>query len=177
LSSDTISFYKRVSSEDNWDFLKFFIDNNLMGEWSGKVPWSREAYYINVGNHNLKWTYVKDSSVDSCEDATYIDFIALPTIEMPLNIVASESALQYIAAYPNPCTDMLYININAQKQGNYSLQLNNQLGQSMNISAKGELTAGSNYVSLNTSSLPSGIYYLQVKTEKSVQTIKITVIR
>lgn len=177
LSSDTISFYKRVSSEDNWDFLKFFIDNNLMGEWSGKVPWSREAYYINVGNHNLKWTYVKDSSVDSCEDATYIDFIALPTIEMPLNIVASKSALQYIAAYPNPCTDMLYININAQKQGNYSLQLNNQLGQSMNISAKGELTAGSNYVSLNTSSLPSGIYYLQVKTEKSVQTIKITVIR
>jgi len=177
LSPDTLSFYKKVSSENTYDFLQFYVDNNKLDEWSGEVSWSRSAYYLSAGNHNLKWTYIKDYSVSSGEDAGFIDFIIFPPIYQPLNIPNHESLISSIMAYPNPCTDMLYINMNAREQGNYSLQLNNQLGQTMNISAKGNLTVGSNSVSLNTSSLPSGIYYLQVKTDQSLQTIKIIVIK
>ena len=185
LAADTFSFYKRVSCEDSpysgsgywYDYLKFEIDGTKKGQWDGDIAWSREAYFLTVGNHTLKWTYYKDQSASEGDDAAYIDYLIFPPIYQPLNNQEQELLVRSIVAYPNPCTDMLYININAQKQGNYSLQLNNQLGQSMNISAKGELTAGSNFVRLNTSSLPSGIYYLQLVTDKSIQTLKISVVK
>lgn len=177
ISPDTLSFYKKVSSESSYDFLQFYVDNNKLDEWSGEVNWSRSAYYLTAGTHNLKWTYVKDYSVSSGLDAGFIDFILFPPIYQPLNVSNEESLIRNIMAYPNPCTDMLYVNINTQKQGVYELRLSNQLGQSTNILFKGELITGNNVLSINTSSLPSGIYYLQIKTEQSVQTVKISVIR
>ncbi len=177
LSPDTLSFYKKVSSEETYDFLQFFVDNTKRDEWSGEVAWSRSAYYLTAGNHTLKWTYIKDYSISSGNDAGYLDYILFPPIYQPLTVQNQENNIGSIIAYPNPCSDVLYLNINAQKQGQYRIELSNQLGQSMNIWAKGELTAGSNYISLNTSSLQSGVYYLQVKTDKSVQTLKITIIK
>lgn len=177
LSPDSLSFYKKVSSESSYDFLQFYVDNNKLDEWSGEVNWSRSAYYLTAGTHNLKWTYVKDYSVSSGLDAGFIDFILFPPIYQQLNVPIQASLIRNIMAYPNPCTDMLYVNINSQKQGMYDLRLCNQLGQSTNISFKGELITGNNILSINTSSLCSGIYYLQVKTEQSVQTVKISVIR
>lgn len=185
LSPDTFSFYKKVSCEDSpysnsgywYDYLKFEIDGTKKGQWDGEIPWSREAYYLTAGNHTLKWTFLKDQSADSGDDASYIDFLIFPPIYQPLNISDNESLITSILAYPNPCTDMLYININAVKQGNYSVKLNNQLGQSMNIMTNGELAVGKNYISLNTSLLPSGIYYLQLATDNSIQTLKISVVK
>lgn len=185
VSPDTLSFYKRVSCEDSpysnndywYDYLKFEIDGIKKGQWDGEIDWSREAYYLTTGTHTLKWTYVKDYSESAGDDAAFIDYVIFPPINQTSNIVNSESLIKSIIAYPNPCTDILYVIINAQKKAYYSLHFINQLGQKMNISTKGTLTAGSNFVLLNTSTLSSGIYYLQVKTDNSVQLIKITIIR
>ncbi|MBK7029003.1 MAG: hypothetical protein IPH45_07255 [Bacteroidales bacterium] len=38
LSASEISFYRKVSSEVNYDFLYFYIDGAEMGKWSGDVP-------------------------------------------------------------------------------------------------------------------------------------------
>ena len=185
LSPDTFSFYKKVSCEDSpysnsgywYDYLKFEIDGTENGQWDGEIPWSRESYYLTAGNHTLKWTFAKDQSVGSGEDAAFIDFLIFPPIYQPLTLPNNESFITGILAYPNPCTEMIYINMIAQEQGNYSLQFYNQLGQRVNISAKGRLTTGSNYLRINTSALSSGIYYLQLETNKSVQTLKISVVK
>lgn len=77
-SSDTISFYYKVSSEANYDKLHFYIDNVEKGTWSGTAGWTRTSYPVAEGNHTYKWTYTKDGSVNSGSDCGWIDYISLP---------------------------------------------------------------------------------------------------
>ncbi len=89
LSAGELSFYKKVSSEGNWDYLRFFVDNTEMGSWSGEIPWSQETYQITAGNHTFKWEYDKDSSYSSGSDCGWIDYIIFPPIEIePIGIVS-----------------------------------------------------------------------------------------
>lgn len=73
----TISFHKKVSSEPNYDFLQFFIDDTLLGSWSGEVQWSREEFSVTSGRHSFKWRYYKDYSVDGNADCAYLDKIVI----------------------------------------------------------------------------------------------------
>ncbi|KIG13125.1 Microbial collagenase, secreted [Enhygromyxa salina] len=69
-----VSFWYRVSSENNFDYLRFYIDNVQQGNgWSGVVGWTKAVYPIGAGNHTFRWTYSKDGSVNSNEDKVYID--------------------------------------------------------------------------------------------------------
>lgn len=77
-ADDSVSFYRKVSSEAGWDFLQFFIDNSIMGQWSGEQDWTRVAYPLAAGTHTLKWVYMKDMSVSDGSDCAWIDDIVLP---------------------------------------------------------------------------------------------------
>ncbi len=76
-TNDTISFYKRVSSESNYDYLKFYIDT-LVTKWSGEIPWSYEEFPVGAGSHTFKWIYSKDPSVNKGYDKAWIDFVVFP---------------------------------------------------------------------------------------------------
>ncbi|MCK4653726.1 MAG: hypothetical protein KAU01_04715 [Candidatus Cloacimonetes bacterium] len=80
LSAGELSFYKKVSSESGWDFLRFYVDNNEMGSWSGNVNWSQETYQITAGEHTFKWEYDKDTAVSTGSDCGWIDYIVFPPI-------------------------------------------------------------------------------------------------
>jgi len=73
-----ITFYRRVSSESGYDFLKFYIDTNEMGSWSGNQPWMQMTYPVSAGQHTFKWTYSKDSSTISGYDCAWIDDVVFP---------------------------------------------------------------------------------------------------
>jgi len=77
-SDDTVSFYAMVSSEDNYDFFKFYIDGNSMVSLSGSESWQRFAIPVSEGTHTFKWEYTKDGSVSSGDDLARIDYIVLP---------------------------------------------------------------------------------------------------
>ncbi|MCK4288742.1 MAG: T9SS type A sorting domain-containing protein, partial [Bacteroidales bacterium] len=80
-SDDSISFIRKVSSELSYDFLEFYIDNNLKDRWSGTSEgWKREAFPVEEGNHTFKWKYVKDAYVTSGADCAWLDYIILPPI-------------------------------------------------------------------------------------------------
>jgi len=79
-SAGTISFYRKVSSESGWDYLKFFIDGTLQEQWSGTVAWSEVSYPVTVGERTFKWQYYKDSSVSSGSDCAWIDYIIFPSM-------------------------------------------------------------------------------------------------
>jgi cysteine-rich repeat protein len=69
-----VSFWYRVSSESNYDYLRFYVDNVQQGQgWSGTVAWAQASYPIGAGNHTFRWTYSKDGSVNSNEDKVFID--------------------------------------------------------------------------------------------------------
>lgn len=80
---DQISFFYKVSSESGYDKLKFSIDGNELGSWSGEVAWAEAVYAVSAGNHIFKWEYNKDGSVDSGSDCAWVDYIILPPMLMP----------------------------------------------------------------------------------------------
>jgi len=48
----TLSFYWKVSSEKNYDFLMFNIDEmNYSSQMSGEVDWHKVTYEIPSGSH------------------------------------------------------------------------------------------------------------------------------
>lgn len=79
---DTLSFYRKVSSELNYDFLSFYIDNLRVSQWSGEKDWKRIAYIIPAGKHTLAWKYEKDNGTSAGFDAAWIDFIEFPVQQL-----------------------------------------------------------------------------------------------
>jgi hypothetical protein len=77
-TADSISFFLKVSSENNYDFLRFFINGTQMGQWSGTVPWTRVAYPVTAGQKTFEWRYIKDGSVSAGSDCAWIDYIVFP---------------------------------------------------------------------------------------------------
>ncbi len=82
LMDGTVSFYKKVSCEDdsanNYDFMFFAIDGEEMGRWDGEVAWSLSAYAVDAGIHTFTWTYSKDVYMDDGSDCAWIDNISFP---------------------------------------------------------------------------------------------------
>ena len=78
LQTDSVVFDFRVSSEKNYDYLKFFVDNILVAQWSGEVGWDRYAHILEPGSRLLEWRYQKDSNTIKGEDAAWIDNVVFP---------------------------------------------------------------------------------------------------
>jgi len=76
----TLTFWKKVSSEQNYDFLKFYINGILKNSWSGTSDtWSQLTYAVSAGQNIFKWEYTKDNMVSSGSDCAWIDDIVFPT--------------------------------------------------------------------------------------------------
>lgn len=74
----TVTFGYKVSSESGWDYLRFYVDDAMIGEWSGEIDWSGYSYQIEQGQHTLKWRYEKDESVSEGDDLAWIDNVVIP---------------------------------------------------------------------------------------------------
>jgi hypothetical protein len=81
LVDDSISFFRKVSSQENYDLLRFYVDENEVDSWSGEKDWERVSYFIPAGDHNFKWVYTKDGTVNNGEDCGWIDFIVFPQLQ------------------------------------------------------------------------------------------------
>jgi hypothetical protein len=77
-ADDSISFYRKVSSELSYDFLNFSIDGMKVGQWSGEKDWKRVSFPVPAGVHTLQWDYAKDLGLSIGYDAAWIDFIEFP---------------------------------------------------------------------------------------------------
>jgi hypothetical protein len=86
-TSGTISFYYKVSSEATYDYLRFYVDSNLQGQWSGEVGWTQASYNISAGAHTLKWGYYKDRNTVHGSDCGWIDFIIFPPLSPTISII------------------------------------------------------------------------------------------
>ncbi|HOE91103.1 MAG TPA: C25 family cysteine peptidase [Candidatus Cloacimonadota bacterium] len=97
-TAGTVKFAYKVSSEENNDLLKFYVDGILKGQWSGNVPWAEAEFAVNAGVHIYKWEYVKDSSLSAGSDCAWIDYIIFPNgfdFSAPLAYVDTENAVDF----------------------------------------------------------------------------------
>ena len=72
-----LSFWRKVSSEFDYDFLYFYVDGVVRGSWSGEQDWEQFTYPVMAGSHTFTWTYEKDDVVSEGVDAAWIDDVAL----------------------------------------------------------------------------------------------------
>jgi len=68
-----VTFYWKVSSEADYDFLRFYIDDVEQANISGEVDWHQMSFNISAGNHTLKWSYAKDEYVKAGSDCGWLD--------------------------------------------------------------------------------------------------------
>ena len=70
-----LSFRWKVSSEEDYDFLEFFVDGERQDAVSGDVDWREVSFDIGSGEHNVRWSYTKDESESAGSDTGYIDAV------------------------------------------------------------------------------------------------------
>ena len=70
-----MSFYSKISSENPWDMGHFYLDGVKKMECAGEEGWTEHQFDITVGEHVLRWDYVKDASTDVGDDCFYVDCI------------------------------------------------------------------------------------------------------
>jgi hypothetical protein len=100
LSSDTLSFYRKVSSESGYDFLRFYVDGIKLGEWSGNVDWGRVSCFVQSGQHRFSWTYETDESTLYAQNTGWVDYIVFPPFsESPVGPLA----INLLAVPPAVC--------------------------------------------------------------------------
>ncbi|HRX76983.1 MAG TPA: T9SS type A sorting domain-containing protein, partial [Candidatus Cloacimonadota bacterium] len=74
-----VSFWKKMSSEANRDFMKFYINNQLKGSWSGiDEIWTQVSYMVAAGTNTYRWEYMKDSSTSAGSDCVWVDEVVFP---------------------------------------------------------------------------------------------------
>ncbi len=73
---DLITFYYKVSSEENFDFFHFYIDGSWRIEHGGDSGgWIYRTFPVYNGLTTFKWSYDKDSSGYDGDDCAWIDNI------------------------------------------------------------------------------------------------------
>jgi hypothetical protein len=73
----SVKFYWKVSSEANYDYLKFYIDGVEQAQIAGNVNWTQKTYTVSSGTHTLKWSFIKDMFVSSGSDCGWVDKLEL----------------------------------------------------------------------------------------------------
>ncbi len=79
-----VTFWRRVSTEASWDFLRFSIDGAEQVSWSGNLGWAQAGpYNVAAGVHTLRWSYTKDGSLSSNADTVWVDDIVTTGAVLP----------------------------------------------------------------------------------------------
>ena len=168
--SDTLSFYYKVSSEENYDKLIFKIDGQTKDEWSGTIGWTRAAYPVEAGVHTYQWIYSKDYWGTGGQDRAFIDYISFPCgkVNVPMGIDEYTQNGAALQVWPNPATDYVHVVTDGEGQGStYRLyDLNGRLLQGGRLEG--------NDAEISVSGYTTGTYILQVEdAQHHVQTAKI----
>ena len=104
----TISFWWYASSEQNWDFLEFMIDGDVVGSMSGtNNVWTSKSFEISTsGTHTLLWRYRKDGSQYRGLDAGFVDQVTWTPSVVSAPVWTINAAGTLTAVELNGCTDI-----------------------------------------------------------------------
>lgn len=143
--NDSISFYRKVSSQPTYDFLGFYIDNVQKGQWSGEKNWSRVSFPVSAGVHTFKWAYYKNNTTTAGSDCGWVDYIIFPPSVSTNHIISGK------VTYPNTSNSPI---------SNLALTLKNNTGGTVattTTNATGDYTF---------EDLPDGVYTIESVTDR-----------
>lgn len=94
-----------------------------------------------------------------------------------LNTVSTETATlsESLSVYPNPATDNFVIEFELTEAAKLDINLMNAIGQKVSTIEAGNFNGGEHLINVNTAGLPSGTYFVTIRSEAGVTTKTITV--
>ena len=91
----TLTFYWKVSSEQDCDYLRFSLDGSEQFALSGEASWQQKSVSLSSGTHTLRWSYSKDERMASGQDAGWVDRVVFtPAGSLP-EIALSRTSLSF----------------------------------------------------------------------------------
>lgn len=104
------------------------------------------------------------------------DNMTTKTTQVLSNASSSDGFLESISVYPNPVVDILKVSFRSNKNGKVIISLFNNIGK-QTFSLDSEVEPGINIVSIDLRSkgIEPGIYFVQIKIGKNVETRKLIV--
>ena len=118
-SDGVVSYYRKVSSESNYDFFYFFIDGEEKEKKSGTVSWGLSSFPVSAGTHTYKFVYEKDFSSASGSDCAWIDNVTLPgagtkvTEDLPDGVGVEAHEAAQVHVFPNPAANRVTVTAEA----------------------------------------------------------------
>lgn len=89
-----LEFYWKVSSQENYDFFNFLINEDIKHQISGEQGWQYITQNIPSGFHKLLWFYSKDETGASGNDRAWLDQVIFTPTSLSLkkgwNLIASK---------------------------------------------------------------------------------------
>ena len=169
-AATSISYFRKVSSEDGYDFFKFYIDDTEMDSQTGHTGWSQASFPVAPGTHTFKFSYQKDSGVTDGSDCAWVDNIVLPGMgtmcvedtDDNVGIANREEILTRV--FPNPTTGMLHVQCSEPMQQIVIYDLSGRQLMSFNGQAEQLNT-------LNVNSLTNGLYFIHILTTEQHSSI------
>ncbi len=175
LAEDSVAFMVKVSSEAEYDYLYFYINNTKMGEWEGEEDWQRVAFPVEPGEQTLRWLYKKDQYEAGGQDCAWVDFIELPAMDLGIGVeeINTEIALN---AMPNPASETLTIRINNPENQEITLELRSLDGKEFRTIADNEnAMKGVHTFKANLNNLSGGVYILSLRSKNTLITKKVII--
>ncbi|MBL7148526.1 MAG: carboxypeptidase regulatory-like domain-containing protein [Candidatus Cloacimonetes bacterium] len=130
-----ISFYWRVSSQEDNDRLIFSLDGTEVANISGTVYWELYTLSISPGVHTFKWSYEKNFETNAGLDSGWLDSITFPPTTTYDNDLAAISFTGPGAVYRgNSAVYNLHVkNYGVNPQDNYTLKLIREGGIELDV--------------------------------------------
>ena len=159
-----ISFYKFVSSEQDYDFLQFYIDGNKQGEWSGiDNSWSFVSFPVSVGMHEFEWEYDKDQYVTGGQDCAWLDYIVFPPINIGQTTNFNEENFDF-KIYPNPTIGFFSVEYNDNKL--HTVEVYDSNGKRLS-----RINDQKNSTEIDIDQYKSGVYTIKIMPEAVIYQI------
>jgi hypothetical protein len=164
--NDSVSFSLKTSTEEWYDYLRFYIDDVQLVYCSGEESWWTAKCPVSKGYHNLKWIYQKHQSPGSkYKDKCWIDDIFLP-ISTITHINENNSIDNYkVIAFPNPVEQYLTLRYIVESKQRITVCLYDINGKLIRVLNKEFKESGIQTESYNLEGLRNGTYIIRIHND------------
>ena len=156
-----LSYFRKVSSEANYDFFVLYVNDLKKDEASGDEDWSRVTIDLPAGDNTIVFSYEKDYSSSVGRDCAFIDDVILPSdgisvIEDVEDLVGVHVYPEtHAAVYPNPATQWVNVESELPVGKVVLFDINGRVVKTLN-------GGGETLCQVSMNDVPTGLYLLQV---------------
>ncbi|HRW94001.1 MAG TPA: S8 family serine peptidase, partial [Thermotogota bacterium] len=74
-----LSFDRKVSSEDGWDFFEVYLNGVMVYSASGEEDWETVTLSLGAGENTIEFGYVKDTNTSDGDDTAWVANVGIST--------------------------------------------------------------------------------------------------